>query len=109
MIFLGMRSAEFFRSARRAARAWSNFLRLAEDGGDVISSCDVNSTSLKCLDQRLKLRSKRFVVWRYGRDLAVDTKQLIGGHLSRSHRILHCKDAIIGNFDEPADERQISP
>src|SRR5580700_4421022 len=66
------------------------------------------TASLKRLDQHLKLRSKRFVVWRYGRDLAVDTKQLIDGHLSRSHRILDCKDDIIGNFDELADERQIS-
>src|ERR1700678_543540 len=71
-------------------------------------SCDVNSTSRKCLDQRLKLRSKRFVVWRYGRDLTVDTKQLIDGHLGRSHRILDCKDDIIGNLDELADESQIS-
>lgn len=35
-------------------------------------------------------------MWRYGRDLAADTKQLIDGHLSRSHRILHRKDDIIG-------------
>ena len=46
-------------------------------------------------------------MWRYGRDLAVDTQQLIDGHLGRSHRILHREDDIIRNFDELADEREI--
>ena len=42
-----------------------------------------------------------------GRDPAVDTKQLIHGHLRRAHRILDREDNIIRNFDELADEREI--
>ncbi len=61
----------------------------------------------KCFDQSLKLRSKRFVVPRYGRDLAVNPKQFIDRHLGRSHRVLHRKDDIVRNFDELADEGEI--
>jgi hypothetical protein len=37
---------------------------------------------------------KRFVVSRYGWDLAVDTEQLVDGRLGRSHRILDRKDGV---------------
>ena len=38
-------------------------------------------------------------MWCDGRDLAVDTQQLIDSHLSGAHRILHREDDIIWNLD----------
>ena len=69
---------------------------------------DGRVASLECLDQRLELHAKRFVVRRYGRDFAVYMKQLVDGHLGRPHRILHREDNIVRNFDKLADEREIA-
>ena len=43
----------------------------------------------------------------YGRDLAVNPKQLIDGHLGRSHRILDRKYHIVRDFDELADKGEV--
>ena len=45
---------------------WAAAMKAPGDDGRV--------ASLECLDQRLELHAKRFVVWRYGRDFAVYTK-----------------------------------
>ena len=42
-----------------------------------------------------------------GRDRAVDMEQCIDGRLRRAHRVFHCEDHIVRDFDELADEREI--
>ena len=60
--------------------------------------------SFERLEQRLELNLKGLGVARYRRYLAIDTKQLVDGHLGGTHRILNSKDHIIRNFDKLTDE-----
>ncbi len=39
----------------------------------------------ECFDERLELHLQRFVVSGHGRNLSVDTEQLIDGHLGCPH------------------------